>query len=144
MVSPKDQGFTVWQKLVERSLFGLLIKVHVFYWLVVFKRNRFRSKSITFWPGCTKCIRLILVRWWMTGGRVTRASFNNIGYLLCVINFSYTFRLIFFKPCTVVMDTLKMCMWLFGSDRTFFEKLTCSWIKWFFQHVLHGQLTYFV
>jgi hypothetical protein len=32
-----------------------------------------------------------------------------IGYLyvLCVINVSHTFRLTFFKLCTVVMDTLK-------------------------------------
>jgi uncharacterized membrane protein len=50
-----------------------------------------------------------------------------IGYLLCVINSFYTFRLTFSKLYTVVMDTLKMCMWLFGSVWTFFEKFTCSW-----------------
>ena len=50
----------------------------------------------------------------VNAGRVgTRASL--IGYLLCVINSSYIFKLTFFKPCTVVMDTLKMCMWLFSS-----------------------------
>jgi hypothetical protein len=60
------------------------------------------------------------------GGLVCgRASL--IGYLLCVINSSHTFRLTFFKPCIVVIDTLKMCMWLFGSIRTFFEKFPCSW-----------------
>jgi hypothetical protein len=59
-----------------------------------------------------------------------------IGYLICIINTSRTLKLIFFKPCTIVMDTLKMCMWLFGSVWTFFEKFTC-WTYPFFQHVLH-------
>jgi hypothetical protein len=49
-----------------------------------------------------------------------------IGYLLCVIKSSRTFRLTFFKPCTVVVDTLKMCMWFFGSVQTFFEKFACT------------------
>jgi hypothetical protein len=51
----------------------------------------------------------------------------NKQHLLCVINFSRMFRLTFFKPCTVVMDTLKMCLWLFGSIQTFFEEFPCSW-----------------
>jgi hypothetical protein len=33
-----------------------------------------------------------------------------IGYLLCVMNSFHTFKLTFFKLCTVVMDTLKICM----------------------------------
>jgi hypothetical protein len=41
----------------------------------------------------------------VNGGRVSL-----IWYLLCVINSSHIFRLTFFKPCIVVMDTLKMCM----------------------------------
>jgi hypothetical protein len=61
----------------------------------------------------------------------------NRRHLLCVINSSHTFKLTFFKPYKVVMDTLKMCMWLFGSVRTFFEKFTCSWTWSFFQHVLN-------
>jgi hypothetical protein len=69
-----------------------------------------------FWPGCTKCIWLI--EWWISSRHLL------IGFLLCVINSSHTFRLTFFKPCTVVMDTLKMCMWLFGSVWTFFIKFT--------------------
>jgi hypothetical protein len=51
----------------------------------------------------------------------------NRRHLLCEINSSHTFRPTFIKPCTVVMDTLKMCMWLFGCIRTFFEKFPCSW-----------------
>jgi hypothetical protein len=50
---------------------------------------------------------------------------------------SHTFRLTFFKPFTAVMDTLKMCMWLFGSVQAFFEKLACRWTSSFFRHVLN-------
>jgi hypothetical protein len=46
-----------------------------------------------------------------------------VGFLLCEINFSHTFRLTS-KLCTVVMDILKMWMLLFGSVQTFFEKST--------------------
>jgi hypothetical protein len=67
----------------------------------------------------------------LAGGRLP------IGYILCVINSTHTLRLTFFKPCTVVVDTLKMCMWLCRSFQTFFEKFTCSWTWSFFQHVLH-------
>jgi hypothetical protein len=73
---------------------------------------------VCFWPGCTKCIRLI--EWWIKPFL--------IGYLHCVIKSSHTFWLTFFIPCTVVMDTLKMCNCVFGSFRTlFFFKFTCSW-----------------
>jgi hypothetical protein len=43
-----------------------------------------------------------------------------IGYLLCVINSSYTFRLTFFKSFTVVMDILKiwMCSDIFRKKKT--------------------------
>jgi hypothetical protein len=65
-----------------------------------------------------------------------RAKFSSIfqhvlnrWHLCCVINSSHTIRLTFFKPCTVVLDTLKMCMWLFESVKTIFENFTCSWIK---------------
>jgi hypothetical protein len=78
------------------------------------------SKTFDFWSVCRKCIRLI--EWWILGGRAFL-----IGYLLCVINSSSMFRLTFFKPCTVVMDTLKMCMWLSGRLQTLFDKFTCSW-----------------
>jgi hypothetical protein len=58
-------------------------------------------------------------------------------HLFSVINSSHTFRLTSFKPCTVIMDRLKMCMWLFGRLQTLFEKFTCSWTYSFFQHVLN-------
>jgi hypothetical protein len=69
----------------------------------------------------------------------------NRWHLLCVINSSHTFKLTFFKPCTVVIDTLKMCMWVFGSIRTFFEKLhvvelshfsSMFWINCIYRHQL--------
>jgi hypothetical protein len=105
------------------------------------KNFKWPHPFLHFWPGCTKCIRLI--EWWMPGGRAGwRASL--IGYLLCVINSSHTFRLTFIKPCTIVMDThtftltflkpctvavdtLKMCMWLSGRLQTLFVKFSCSW-----------------
>jgi hypothetical protein len=61
---------------------------------------------------------------------------------LCNQLLPHNFRQTFFKPCTDVMDTLKISMWLFGSVRSFSEKFTCSWTSSFFQHVLNRQ-TYF-
>jgi hypothetical protein len=63
-----------------------------------------------------------------------------IGYLHCVIKSSHTVRLIFFKPCTIVMDTLKMWMWLFWSVRTFFKKFTCTWTYHFSSKMMGGCL----
>jgi hypothetical protein len=59
--------------------------------------------------------------------------------LLCVINSSYTARLTlwFSKLWAVIMDTLKMFVWLFGCDQTLFEKITYGWIWFFFHHVLN-------
>jgi hypothetical protein len=59
----------------------------------------------------------------------------NRQYLLWVINSSQTFGLTFTKLCTVVMDTLKMCMWLFWSASRFFKKFTCSWTLSFLAHL---------
>jgi hypothetical protein len=44
-------------------------------------------------------------------------------HLLCIINSSYTFILTFFKLCTIVMDTLKMCMWFSGRLHILFTKI---------------------
>jgi hypothetical protein len=66
------------------------------------------AQCYSFCSGCTKCIRLI--KWWILGGQM--GGHLLIRYLLCVINFSHTFWLTFSKPCTVVMDTLKRCVWL--------------------------------
>jgi hypothetical protein len=66
---------------------------------------------------------------WVRGRLLARQAVDWVrgrlltGYLLCVINSSHTFTLTFFKLCTVLMDTLKICMWLFGSAWTFFKKL---------------------
>jgi hypothetical protein len=35
--------------------------------------------------------------------------------------------LTFFKPCTISMDTLQICKWLFRIVRTFLEKSIFSW-----------------
>jgi hypothetical protein len=87
---------------------------------------------LTFWLDCTKCIRLL--EWWMLGGW---AGCLYIGYCFYVINSSHNFRLTFFKLFTVVMNTLKICMWLFESVWTLFGKFICSWMWYFFQHVLN-------
>jgi hypothetical protein len=70
-----------------------------------------------YWLDCTKCVWLI--EWWMLGGHL------GTGCLLCVMKSSHTFRLTFFQLCTDVMDTLMMCMRLFGSVQIFFEKWSC-------------------
>jgi hypothetical protein len=78
----------------------------------------------------------VLIEWWMPSGQTSL-----IGYLLCVIISSDIFERTFCKSCAVVLDTLKMCIWLFGSIRTFFEKYTSSWFELsnFVHHVL-GQI----
>jgi hypothetical protein len=50
----------------------------------------------------------------------------SIWYLLCVMT-PHSSKLTFSKLCTVVMNTLKMCTWLFWNVQTFFKKFTCSW-----------------
>jgi hypothetical protein len=58
-----------------------------------------------FWLGLHKMYPAYrLVNAGQDGGRLL------IGYLLCAISSSHTFKLTIFKPCTVVMDILKMCM----------------------------------
>ena len=44
-------------------------------------------------------------------------------YRVCVINSSHSFQWIFLKPCILVVDILKMCMWVFGGARIFFLKI---------------------
>ena len=39
-----------------------------------------------------------------------RQPFCIVGYGVCVINSSYSFQWIIFKPCTHIVDILKMCM----------------------------------
>jgi hypothetical protein len=57
------------------------------------------------------------------------------GYLLCVINTSCTFWVTFSKLCTIITNTLKICMGRFGSVRTFFLKNLH--VVAFFHHVLN-------
>jgi hypothetical protein len=56
-------------------------------------------------------------------------------FQLVLIRYLFCFKQ-FYKLFTVVMDTLEMCMWLFGSVQTFSKRFTCSWTLSFFQHVL--------
>ena len=47
-----------------------------------------------------------------------------VGYGVCVINSSYSFQWIILKPCILVVDILKMCMWLFDGARINFDRIT--------------------
>ena len=50
-----------------------------------------------------------------------------MGYGVCVINSSYSFQWIILKPCTLVVDILKMCMWIFAGVKIIFDKITAFW-----------------
>ena len=38
-----------------------------------------------------------------------------VGYVVCVINSSYSFQCIFLKPCILVMDIMKIRRWIFDG-----------------------------
>ena len=41
---------------------------------------------------------------------------HTLQYRVCVINSSHSFQWTFFKPCILVVDIMKMCMWSFGIE----------------------------
>ena len=47
-----------------------------------------------------------------------------VGYGVCVINISYNFQWIIMKLCILVVDILKMCMWVFDRTRINFDRIT--------------------
>ena len=53
-----------------------------------------------------------------------RQLFCNVGYGVCVINSSYNFQWIILKPCTHVVDFLKMCMLVFDGAKINFDRIT--------------------
>ena len=40
------------------------------------------------------------------------------------MNFSYSFQWIILKSCILVVDILKMCIWIFADKRIIFDKIT--------------------
>ena len=48
---------------------------------------------------------------------------HTLRYRLCVINFSYSFHLIFLKSYIRVVDIMKMCMWVLDGARINLTKL---------------------
>ena len=47
-----------------------------------------------------------------------------VEYGVCVINFSHNFQWFFLKSCIIVVNIMKMCMWVFNGVRivtTLFE-----------------------
>ena len=43
---------------------------------------------------------------------------------VCVINSSHTFQWIFLKPCILVVDILKLCIWVFNGAKINFDRIT--------------------
>ena len=48
---------------------------------------------------------------------------HTLRYRVCVINSSYSFLWIFLKHCILVVDIMKMCMWVFDIARLNFERI---------------------
>jgi hypothetical protein len=130
----------IWLIHVSRAGGPLLIR----YLLCVIKSSH--TFWLTFFKPCTVVMDALMMCMWRFGSTrdghfsknlhiVELSHFSSIiaggrliiGYILCVINSLHTFRLTLFKPCTIAMDTLEICMWLFESIRTFFEKFPCRW-----------------
>ena len=42
---------------------------------------------------------------------------HTLRYRVCVINSSYSCQWIFLKPCILIVDIMKMCMWIFDGAR---------------------------
>ena len=51
-----------------------------------------------------------------------RQRFGIVGYGVCVINSAYSFQWIILKPCILVADILKMCMWIFADQKIVLAK----------------------
>ena len=51
-------------------------------------------------------------------------TFYIVKYEVCVINSSYSVQWIILKPCILVVDILKMCMWLFDGAKIHFHRIT--------------------
>ena len=49
---------------------------------------------------------------------------HTLWYRVCVINFSYSCQWIFLKPCILIVDIMKMCMWIFDGARINFHRVT--------------------
>ena len=47
---------------------------------------------------------------------------HNLRYRVCVINSSHSFQLIFLKPCILVVDIFKTCIWIFDVARIKFDR----------------------
>ena len=46
------------------------------------------------------------------------------GYGVCVINSSYSFQWIFLKPCIILVDIMKVGMWIFDGPSINFKRIT--------------------
>ena len=47
-----------------------------------------------------------------------------VGYGVCVISSSYSFQWTIMKPCILLIDILRMCMWVFDEARINFDRIT--------------------
>ena len=53
-----------------------------------------------------------------------RQFFCIVGYRVCVINSSFSFQWVFLKPCILVVDIMKIGMWVFDGCRINSEGIT--------------------
>ena len=51
------------------------------------------------------------------------AIFGIVGYEVCLINSSYSFQWIVLKLCILVVDIMKMCMWIIDGARLNFDRI---------------------
>jgi hypothetical protein len=114
--------------------------LHIEYWYLLCVINPSHTFRLTFFKPCTVVTNILKMCMWLSKKcsdifRKIYMKLNLVDFpacfdrqcFLCIINSSHTFRLTFFKLCTVVMDKLKICIWHFESVQSFFKKFTCSW-----------------
>jgi aerobic-type carbon monoxide dehydrogenase small subunit (CoxS/CutS family) len=96
---------------------GLLFQHVLNRWHLLCVINSSHTFSLTFCKSCAvvmdtlkinACDFLEVFRHFSKNLHIVELSHLNRWHLLCVINLSHSFLLTFFKPCTVVMDTLKI------------------------------------
>ena len=49
---------------------------------------------------------------------------HTLWYRLCVNNFSHRFQRIVLKPCVLVVDIRKMCLWMHDGAKINFDRIT--------------------
>ena len=106
-------------------------------WYRVCVINSSHSFQWIFLKPCIPVVDILKMCMWVFGGarinfdRITAlvilGNFCIVGYGVCVINSSYSFQWIILKPCILIVDILKMCMWIFAGEKIIFDKIMAFW-----------------